>query len=111
MKRWKQRWRTISCCKKGFTLIEMLIVLLIISVLLLITVPNLSKSRSVVSETSCQVTMRLLQTQLEAYFMETGTMPETLEELKNAGYVDQIKCPDGTQPVIENGKVVLSSSP
>lgn len=40
--------------QKGFTLIEMLIVLLIISVLILITVPNLTKHNDTVDEKGCE---------------------------------------------------------
>ena len=42
----------------GFTLLEMLIVLLIISVLILLFVPNLAKHK----ETNCRITNRALHT-------------------------------------------------
>ncbi|MEH6949160.1 competence type IV pilus major pilin ComGC, partial [Bacillus sp. JJ634] len=40
--------------EKGFTLIEMLIVLLIISVLLIITIPNITKHQSTVQTKGCE---------------------------------------------------------
>ena len=39
--------------EKGFTLIEMLIVLLIISILILITVPNISKHFATIDKKGC----------------------------------------------------------
>jgi len=40
--------------QKGFTLIEMMIVLLVISVLLVITVPNVTKNNSSINEKGCE---------------------------------------------------------
>ena len=45
--------------QKGFTLIEMLIVLMIISILLLIAVPNMSKNTKVANEKGCDATIDL----------------------------------------------------
>ncbi len=40
--------------EKGFTLIEMLIVLLVISVLLLITIPNVAKHNTNIQSKGCE---------------------------------------------------------
>lgn len=89
----------------GFTLIEMMIVLMIISILLLIAVPNMVKNNSLVKEKTCESTIDLLQSQVEAYAMEhNGQMPQSLDVLKEEGYVDRIKCPD-TELVLDDGKV------
>ncbi|WP_152908487.1 prepilin-type N-terminal cleavage/methylation domain-containing protein, partial [Geobacillus stearothermophilus] len=40
--------------QKGFTLIEMLIVLMVISVLLLIAIPNIAKHNSMINEKGCE---------------------------------------------------------
>lgn len=39
--------------EKGFTLIEMMIVLFVISILLLITIPNVTKNQSSITEKGC----------------------------------------------------------
>ncbi|HEX6923667.1 MAG TPA: competence type IV pilus major pilin ComGC [Bacillales bacterium] len=89
----------------GFTLIEMMIVLMIISILLLIAVPNMVKNNSLVKEKTCESTIDLLQSQVEAYAMEhDGQMPQSLDVLKEQGYVDRVKCPDGDL-TLEGGKV------
>ena len=40
--------------EKGFTLIEMMIVLFVISILLLITIPNVTKNQSSITEKGCE---------------------------------------------------------
>ncbi|ELK46233.1 ComG operon protein 3 [Halobacillus sp. BAB-2008] len=40
--------------EKGFTLIEMLIVLLVISVLLIITIPNMTKNSQNIRDKGCE---------------------------------------------------------
>ncbi|MER2153220.1 MAG: prepilin-type N-terminal cleavage/methylation domain-containing protein [Solibacillus sp.] len=39
--------------EKGFTLVEMLVVLLIISILILVTIPNVSKHFASIDEKGC----------------------------------------------------------
>ncbi|WP_257345782.1 competence type IV pilus major pilin ComGC [Pseudalkalibacillus decolorationis] len=79
--------------EKGFTLIEMMIVILIISVLLLIAVPSMSKSNKVVKEKSCEATIDLIQSQVSVYQIEKGVLPSTISDMKTAGYIDQTTCP------------------
>ncbi|WP_227938542.1 competence type IV pilus major pilin ComGC [Alkalihalobacillus deserti] len=79
----------------GFTLVEMLIVLMIISVLLLIIVPNMSKNNEIASGKGCEATIKLLQAQVHAYKLEKEDLPASLEVLTNSEYVDNITCPNG----------------
>lgn len=82
-----------------------MIVLMIISILLLIAVPNMLKNNSLVKEKTCESTIDLLQSQAEAYAMENnGQLPQSLNVLKEEGYVDRIKCPD-TALTLDDGKV------
>lgn len=87
----------------GFTLIEMMIVMTIISILLLIIVPNMSASTSVVKEKSCDATIKLLQSQVAVYEIEHGSPPTDIDDL--AQYVDRTDCPDGTELTITDGTV------
>lgn len=95
--------------QNAFTLIEMMIVLMIISILLLIAVPNMSKSHTIVSKKSCEATMKLVQSQVAAYEMENETPLNDLKTLADGGYVDSITCPDGQSLALVNGEVVISS--
>ncbi|MEX3710888.1 competence type IV pilus major pilin ComGC [Cytobacillus horneckiae] len=44
----------------GFTLIEMMIVLLVISVLLIITIPNITKNNSEINNKGCQAFIKMV---------------------------------------------------
>jgi len=52
---------------RAFTLIEMLVVLLIISILLLLFVPNLSKQKDSVKETGNAAVVKVVDSQAELY--------------------------------------------
>ena len=56
--------------QKGFTLIEMMIVLLVISVLLVITVPNVTKNNSSINEKGCEAFIKMVQGQVQAYELD-----------------------------------------
>lgn len=63
--------RLIEKCQKArvkaFTLVEMLVVLLIISVLLLLFVPNLSKQKEAVADTGRAAVVKVVESQAELY--------------------------------------------
>lgn len=95
--------------ESGFTLIEMLIVIIIISTLLLIAVPSMSKSNEVVGNKSCDVTIKLLQSQVAAYEIEKGSLPLDLETLATDGYIDKATCPGGETLKLVDGKVEIAT--
>lgn len=90
--------KLIFTSKHGFTLIEMMIVLLIISILLLIAVPNMTKSNAVVTDKSTEATVKLVQSQVAAYQMDhDGSLPATLNDLLTGNYVNSITTSNGTE--------------
>ncbi|MBU9712237.1 prepilin-type N-terminal cleavage/methylation domain-containing protein [Bacillus tamaricis] len=95
--------------RKGFTLIEMMIVLVIISVLLLIAVPNLGKNQEMARSKGCEATIDLVSAQMIAYEIEKGQKVTDLSVLK-PDYVDTLQCPDGTGLKLSNGKIVKDES-
>jgi competence protein ComGC len=92
--------------EKGFTLIEMLIVLLVISVLLLITIPNITKHHSNIQAKGCEGLKNTVQAQSTAYQIEHKAVP-TMEDLKTEKYIEESPvCPNGTELIIDgDGKV------
>lgn len=96
--------------QKGFTLIEMMIVLLVISVLLIITIPNVTSHNSKINTTGCEAFVQMVQAQVQAYEMEEKKLPQTVEELKEAEYITQTTCPNGDAISISGQGVVSSVS-
>ncbi len=96
--------------EKGFTLIEMLIVLLVISVLLLIAIPNVTKNNSVIKNKGCEAYLKTVQAQVQAYEMEFKTKP-TMTDLKDKQYITETKCPNGNEVIInDEGVAILAPS-
>lgn len=58
---------------QAFTLLEMLVVLLIISVLMLLFVPNLSKQRERVNETGNAAIVKVVDSQAELYSLNENS--------------------------------------
>jgi competence protein ComGC len=88
--------------EKGFTLIEMMIVMLVISVLLIITIPNVAKHNSNINNKGCDAYVKMVQAQVQAYEMDKNKVP-TLQELKDENYLkpDAKGCPNGKEISID----------
>ncbi|MFI8576669.1 MULTISPECIES: competence type IV pilus major pilin ComGC [Rossellomorea] len=94
--------------QKGFTLIEMMIVLLVISVLLFITIPNVTNQSNSINSKGCEAFVHMVEGQVEAYKMDGNALPVTIDTLVTDGYLneDYKACPDGSAITIDaEGKV------
>ncbi|HLS36184.1 MAG TPA: competence type IV pilus major pilin ComGC [Bacillota bacterium] len=93
----------------GFTLLEMLVVLLIISILIILFVPTLSNRSEDVQDKGCSALKKVVQAQVELYKMEKGNYPNALDELVD-DYIseDQLKCQNGKDLVLKNGEVIAN---
>lgn len=80
---------------KGFKLIEMLIVLMIISVLIILIVPNLSSKSNQVHDKGCDALVSVVQAQVDLYHLDKNSYPESLDKMVPE-YIskDQKKCQD-----------------
>lgn len=95
----------------GFTLIEMLIVLLVISVLMLIVIPNVTKSSKSIDNKGCDAFVIMIQGQVEAYKMDHGRYPDSLEEMADSDYLPTgTQCQDGTKLGYIDGEVTKLGS-
>jgi competence protein ComGC len=81
--------------EQGFTLIEMLIVLMIMTTILMIAVPSLTKHNELVTLKGCEATLSLVKAQAESYAIEhNGTLPTNINDLQ--GYISGF---DGSKPL------------
>ncbi|CAM3805241.1 competence type IV pilus major pilin ComGC [Mesobacillus zeae] len=100
--------------EQGFTLIEMMIVLLVISVLLIITVPNITKHNSNINTKGCQAYIKMVEAQVQAFQIDKKRLPASIDELKTEGYLrdGSASCPGGNNISISaTGEVTSEGSP
>ena len=64
---------------KAFTLVEMLVVLLIISVLLLLFVPNLTKQKEAVNDKGKAAVVKVVESQAELYSLDKNASLSKLQ--------------------------------
>lgn len=87
----------------GFTLLEMLMVIFIISLLLLLTIPNITKHKEGVSNTTCEAYADMAQTQATAYEIAEKEEPASIDSLVSEGYIPSATCENGI-PLEMTGK-------
>jgi len=77
--------------KKGFTLVELLVVVLILGALAFIAIPRISQSATTAKINACKTNVDLLNSQIELYYANNGTWPADLDDLTS----DPNYFPDG----------------
>ncbi len=90
----------------GFTLIEMLLVLLVISVLIILIIPNIAAQSSSVQDTGCDAQVKMVQSQVQAYKLNHGSDPADIGALETGGYItkDQLECANGVKITVSGGE-------
>ncbi|MBR3840948.1 MAG: prepilin-type N-terminal cleavage/methylation domain-containing protein [Erysipelotrichales bacterium] len=91
---------------KGFTMLEMLIVLSIVALLFTITLPNIQKRMNSVREKGCSALIEVVNTSILQYELDTGEVVDSIDTLVEEGYLkeSQTKCMDGTEITISDGQ-------
>ncbi|MEN6520756.1 MAG: prepilin-type N-terminal cleavage/methylation domain-containing protein [Armatimonadota bacterium] len=88
--------------RNGFTLVEIMIVVMIISVLLTIAIPNFFRAREVSRARSCQGNLRLIASAKEQWAMD-NKMGNSDTPTKEALVPDYIKGESGVMPTCQSG--------
>jgi competence protein ComGC len=95
--------------KNGFTLIEMMIVMMAIALLFMLTIPNIAKTISVIETSGCRSQVSLVDTAILQYKLENNRFPTQLEDLIYAGFLknEQRYCQNGREITIENNQAIV----
>jgi len=75
---------------KGFTLLELMIVISIIIVLAVIVLPQYQRTVQQARESVLRDDLFQMRKMLDQYAADKGKLPESLDELANAGYLREV---------------------
>lgn len=82
--------RVLDRALRGFTLIELMVVMAIISILLTIALPIYQKSIIRAKESVLRNNLFTIRTMIDEYTIDKQKAPETLQDLVSEGYLRQI---------------------
>lgn len=92
--------------KKGFTVLEMIIVLSVISMIFLITLPNIQQKQSIIEKKGCEALIEVVNSQILLYEVENLESPSSIDDLIQNNYLKetQRRCPDGKMIEVIDGQ-------
>jgi len=76
--------------ESGFTLMELMVVMLIIGVLLAIAVPNYAAAVKAAHEAVLKEDLHIMRQAIDSYTMDKQKAPQSLQDLVEAGYLRSI---------------------
>lgn len=92
--------------KKGFTILEMIIVLSIIALIFLLTLPNIQQKREIIDNKGCEALIEVVNAQILLYEIDHLDPPSSIDVLISQGYLkeSQKTCPNGKNIEISGGE-------
>ena len=88
----------------------MVVVVIIVSILFLLTIPNVSKVISSVDSKACKALTKVVDSAIVQFRLDYGSDPNSLSDLVNGGYLeaDQTSCSNGNALTIIDGHCVIN---
>ncbi|MGC2111620.1 MAG: type II secretion system protein [Candidatus Korobacteraceae bacterium] len=76
--------------ERGFTLIELMVVISIIVILLSLAIPNYQSSILHARETALRQDLYMMRSLIDQYTLDKQKAPQSLQDLVDAGYIKEI---------------------
>lgn len=94
--------------KRGFTLIEMVLVMTIIAIIFMLTLPNIQKTITMVNNKGCEAQKKIVDAAIMQYKINYDNLPTSIDQLIANGYLreNQGKCFNGEVIQIVDGQAV-----
>lgn len=91
--------------KNGFTLLEMIIVVAVLSVLFLLTIPNIRHVMNIVETKGCEAQKKVIDSAILQFKLEYGQYPNSIQDLVDGEFItsEQAVCSDNTPIYIQDG--------
>lgn len=92
--------------KRGFTLIEMVLVMSVIVIIFLLTLPNIQQTLGIVNNKGCDAQVKVIDAAILQYKLKFDETPTNISQLVEAGLISQrqTQCQDLGGIVIEDGQ-------
>lgn len=94
---------------KGFTMIEMIIVISIIALLLLLIVPNINEKQKMINLKGCEALRETVNSQIYLFELKHNKLPKNINDLVKDGFLknNQDKCKNNLKIIIKNGQAQI----
>lgn len=103
--------QTLKKKKKGFTLLELLVVLAILAILIAIAIPVYKGQKEKAARTAHNANVRVLETALESYRQDKGKLPDDINELATGGYIKSVPAvPSSNDESLKNKKYSINKT-
>jgi competence protein ComGC len=95
--------------RKGFTMLEMILVIAVLSTLLILTVPNIQKVIAIVNRKGCDAQLKIVDTAILEYTIAQGTRPQSISDLISEGLLSdkQKYCQNNDEIILDDGQATL----
>ena len=79
--------RTVRSAEQGFTLLELMIVMVVIGILAAIAIPSYTSSIRNAKEAVLREDLHTMRAAIDSYTVDKQKAPQTLDDLVTAGYI------------------------
>lgn len=95
--------------KKGFTMLEMIIVVCILSILFLLTIPNIQNVINIVDDKGCKALVKVVDAAILEYKLQYDEYPTDILDLVNAGLLseEQTQCSNNKTIIVSEGQAYV----